>query len=92
MSDENITALNTSDYTLNSELSLFGIKTKGGFNGSCLKQDKSTYYHGKVLNIYIVYDISRNINISDYQTRENCLFDVASLTKNADIDKYKYSG
>ena len=92
MSDENITALNTSDYTLNSELSLFGIKTKRGFNGSCLKQDKSTYYHGKVLNIYIVYEISRNINISDYQTRENCLFDVASLTKNADIDKYKYSG
>ena len=33
-----------------------------------------------------------NINISDCLTLENCLFGAVSLTKNADIDKYKYSG
>ena len=44
------------------------------------------------MNIYIVYEISKNINISDYLTLENCLFRAVSLTKNADIDKYKYSG
>ena len=45
-----------------------------------------------VVNIYIVYEISKSINISDYPTLENCLFGAVSLTKNADIDKYKYSG
>ena len=91
-SDENITAPTTSDYKLNPELTFFCTKTKLEFNGSCLKQDKITYYHGKVVNIYIVYEISWNINISNYPTLENCLLGAVSLTKNADIDKYKYSG
>ena len=91
-SDENITASTASDYKLNPELTFFGTKTKLELNGSCLKQDKITYYHGKVVNIYIVYEISWNINISNYPTLENCLLGAVSLTKNADIDKYKYSG
>ena len=57
-----------------------------------MKQDKITYTHGKIVNIYIVYEISKSINISDYPTLENCLFDAVSLPKNADIDKYAYSG
>ena len=36
--------------------------------------------------------IRKNIHISDYPTLENCLFEAVSLTKNADIDRYKYSG
>ena len=35
---------------------------------------------------------SKSINISDYPTLENYLFAAVILTKNADIDKYKYSG
>ena len=46
----------------------------------------------KLQNIYIVYEISKSINISDYLTLENCLFGAVSLTENADIDRYKYSG
>ena len=65
----------------------FGVKTKVGFDGNCLKQDKITNNHGKVVNIYTVYEISRNINISDYPTRENCLSGAVSLTKNADINQ-----
>ena len=42
--------------------------------------------------MYIVYKISKNCNISSYPTLENCLFGAVSLTKNADIDQYKYSG
>ena len=45
-----------------------------------------------VVNIYTVHEISKSINISDYLTLENCLFGAVSLTKNADIDKYGYSG
>ena len=67
-------------------------KKRVGFSGSCLKQDKITYTYGKVVNIYIVYEISKSINISDYPTLENCLFGAVSLTKNADIDRYEYSG
>ena len=57
-----------------------------------MKQDKVTFNHGKVVNIYIVYEISKSINISNYPTLENCLFGAVSLNKNGDIDKYKYSG
>ena len=57
-----------------------------------MKQDNITHNHGKIVNIYIVYEISKNFNISNYPTLENCLSGGIALTKNADIDKYKYSG
>ena len=57
-----------------------------------MKQDKVTFNHGKIVNMYIVYEINKNIDISDYPTLQNCLFGAISLTKNADIDKYKYFG
>ena len=44
------------------------------------------------MEIYIVYEISKNINISNYPTLENCLFGAVSLTKNADAVRYGYSG
>ena len=56
------------------------------------KARQSHFNHGTIVNIYIVYEISKNENISSYPTLENCLFGAVSLTKNADIDKYKYSG
>ena len=62
------------------------------FSGSCLKQDKITYNHGKIVNIYIVYEINKNGNTSSDPTLENCLFGAVSLTKNANIDRYQYSG
>ena len=46
----------------------------------------------KIVNIYIVYEINKNFLISSYPTLENCLFGAVSLTKNNDIDKYKYYG
>ena len=52
-----------------------------------MKQDKFTFNHGKVVNIYIVYEVNKSINISDYLALENCLFGAVSLTKNTDIDK-----
>ena len=47
---------------------------------------------GGLANVFIVYQISKNINISDYPTLELCLFGAIKLTKNTDIDKYVYSG
>ena len=86
------TAPITSDYSLNPQLSYLGNKTRVEFRGSCSKQDEITYSHGKVVNIYTCYEISKIFSISSYATLENCLFAAVTLTKNADIDKNKYSG
>ena len=56
-------------------LSYIGNKTRVEFKGGCLKQDKVIYDHGKVVNVYTVYNL-------------NYLFGAVSLTKNADNDKY----
>ena len=92
MSDERINSITASNYSVTPFLDYHDTKTRVEINGSCLKQDKITYTHGKIVNIYIVYEISKSINISVYLTLENCLFGVVSLTKNADIDKHGYSG
>ena len=91
MSDENITALTTSDYKRNPQLSYFGTKTRVEFRGSCVKQDKVTYTHGKIVNIYIVCELDV-IYVKTKPTLVNCLIGAVILTKNADINKYKYSG
>ena len=59
LSDENITASTTSDYKLNPQLNYFGTKARLAFRGSCLKQDGSTFNHGKVINTYIVYELDK---------------------------------
>ena len=62
------------------------------FNGTCLKQDKITFNHGKIVNIYIVYDLQSTLNYDADITLENCLFGAVKVTKNADVCKYKYFG
>ena len=61
------------------------------FNGSYLKQDKIGYTHGKIVKIYIVYEINKKFTISSYPALENCLFSAIKLTKHPDIDSHKYS-
>ena len=43
LSDENIAAPTTSDYSLNPQLSYFGTKRRLEFKGSCLKQNNIAY-------------------------------------------------
>ena len=92
LSDERINSIKTFSYSITPNLSYHGIKIGVEFNGSCLEQDAVTFTYGKIVNIYIVYEISKNINICNYRTLENCLFGAVSLTQNANINKYKYSG
>ena len=92
LSDGRINSIKTSDYIITSYLDYYCTKTEVKSSGSCLKKDSVTFNHKKVLKIYIVYEISRSININDYLTLESCLFGAVSVTKNADINKYKYSG
>ena len=92
LSGENITAPTTTDYSLNPQLSYLGAKTREEFKESCLKQDKIAYDHGKIVNFYIVLEISKNYDIGISPTLKNVIFAAVILTKNADIDMYKYFG
>ena len=67
-------------------------KIRVEFKGSCSKQDKISFNYGKIVSIYIAYEISKIFNISIYPILENCLFDALELTKHPDIDQCKYSG
>ena len=87
MSDERLNSNTASSYTTTPELRFYGTKTRVEFNGSCLKQDKVTYSHETIVNIYIVYEMSKNYSISSYPTLENWFFGAVSLIKNADIDQ-----
>ena len=96
LSNESIKPRTTSNNSLNRILHFYGTKTKVSFDMSCLKQDKVTFNHGKIVNIYIVYEIIRIANINGKRnsnlTVQNTLFGAVSLTKNADVNKYRYSG
>ena len=72
---------------LNPPVDYVGTKARVIFNGDCLKQDKVSFDHGKIVNMYIVYEIERSVNVSSYPTLENCLF---GAVKYVDIDLYKY--
>ena len=90
--DEKINSIKTSDYGINPKLNYYGTKTRVEFNGSCLKHDKITHTHGKIVSIYIVYELTVSNSDDNNPTVKNSLFGAVTLTKNADIDKYRYSG
>ena len=74
------------------ELSYVGNETRAKFNGSCLTQNKMLFYHKKIVNIYIVYELILLNSDSNYPTLENSLFEAVKLTRGTDIDNYKYFG
>ena len=93
LSNESITPPSAANNFLTPSLNYLGTKIRVKFSGSCLKQDKVTYTHGKIVNIYIVYEINKKDNtIIGDPTLENCLFGAVTLTKHVNIDKYGYSG
>ena len=92
LSNESIKPPTTSDNSLTPILNYYGTKTRVKFTGSCLKQPKISYTHGKVVNIYIVYELGASSSHDNDPTLKNCLFRAVTLAKNAHIDKYGYSG
>ena len=70
-----------------------GNKIRVKFTGSCLKQsNRLTYTYGKIVNIYIVYELGASSSNGSDPTLKNCLFGEVTLTKNPDIEKYGYYG
>ena len=93
LSSESITPPSAPNNFLNPSLNYLDAKIRVRFRESCLKQPKISYIHGKVANIYIVYEINKKDSTTNSDpTLENCLFGAVTLTKNVNIDKYGYSG
>ena len=93
LSDKSIKPPSAPNNFLTLTLNYLGPKSRVKFSGSCLNQDKVTYIHGKIVSIYIAYEVNKKDNtiISD-PILENCLFGAVTLTKHVNIDRYGYSG
>ena len=61
------------------------------FIGDLLKQSRVTYNHGSKVSIFIVYKLNSHTINTDLTLR-NCLYGALKMTKNSDVEKYKYSG
>ena len=93
MSHESIKPLTTSKDSLSPALNYISTKIRLKVDGSCSNQDKLSYTHKTVINIFIVYEIrfwpfNRNFDF----TLGNYLFRSVKLTKNVYFDKYIYYG
>ena len=79
-----------SDNSLTPRINHYGNSKKVTvkFAWSCLKQPKISYTHGRVVDIYIVYELGASRSHNNDPTLKNCLLGAVTLTKNADIDKY----
>ena len=72
MSDERINSIKTSDYRITPYMIYYSTnKIRVNFNGGCLKQDQATLLYGEIVNIFIVYEVTDNFNVSSYPTRDN---------------------
>ena len=90
LSDGKINAANTSssnDQAPILEYGGAGIRLK--FKGDLLRQNKVTYNHEKIVNIYIVYESSTFTSQSNF-TLKKSLFGAVKITKHADTSKYRY--
>ena len=91
--DNTIKLPGTSDNSLTPTINYYlPNKIRVKFTGSCLKQEKVIFNHGKVVNVYTVYELGASSSSDSDPTIKNCLFGAVTLTKNAEIDKYRYSG
>ena len=77
----------TSTNILNPLLNYVGTKIRVEFKGSCLKQDEISFHHGKMVNIYIVYETNKTFDVSSYPALENYFFGAVKLTNHSDIDQ-----
>ena len=92
MSDESNKPFPTSDNSLTPLIDYYSYKIRVKCNGNILRQAKVSYAHGKIVNIFIVYELGASSYQINDPTLRNCLIGAVTLTKNADVDKYGYSG
>ena len=92
LSNESVKSPTTTNNSLTPELNYYGTKTRVKLTRSCLKQSSHILTHKEIVNIYIVYELAGSSSHDSDPPIKICLFGTVPLTKNADIEKYKYSG
>ena len=93
MSIENIMLPYTSNKNLSPRLVWYNSKIKLKFKGSCLKQDFASFTLYKVVNLFIVYELDKwSQDLNAKFSLKDCFFGNIKITKNADPNKYYYSG
>ena len=85
--NEKISSFTTSNYDQAPSLAYDNVRVKLKFIGDLFKQDKITYNHGPIVNIYKL-----SPRITSDITLENCLFYAVKLTKNLKINTYSGNG
>ena len=91
LSNESLEVFSTSNNTLTPSVNHYRDKVRLKFRGSILQQKTVTYNHEKVVNLYVVYEIT-NFQYNNNTILTNALFGAVELTKSVDNKKYKYSG
>ena len=93
LSDETLTPYATSDNSLTPLIDYYGSKVRVKLNKGCLKHpNKLTYHCGHKVNGYIVYELGPSSSKNSDPTLKNRLSGAVALAKNADFEKYGYSG
>ena len=94
MSDEKVIPPYTTSKAFSPKLAWYSSRIKLNVNGSCLKQENKAAFSSKnMVNLFISYELdtwSRDLNTEFFL--KDCLFGAVKLAKNANTDKYKYSG
>ena len=57
-----------------------------------MKQNTLGYTHGKIVNLYFVYELKNGRIDNPVFTVQNGLFGAVKITKNANTSNYKYEG
>ena len=74
VSSESIKPPTIYDNSLTLALNYYGTKTRVKLTGSCLKQSKISFTYGKIVNIYIVYELgASSSHINDPTLKNVCL-------------------
>ena len=92
MSEESIENITKPDSNFARTFVDYHLLPDMNFNGTCFIK-KNISIPKKVINPYIYYTLGPQLkNLNTDLTLANCLFGSGKLTKNADLNKYKYSG
>ena len=85
---------NTDLFSVNNSPTLLNKNNRLGvtFIGNYMKRNKLGYAHGKIVNLYIVYELrNKRVDNPDF-TVQNGLFGAVKITKNVNFSHYKYEG
>ena len=81
LSNKSLEVASTSDNTLTPSINYYEGKVRLRFTGSVLQQKTVTYRHKKVVNLYVVYEITNFHGIDSYPILANALFGAVKLKK-----------